>query len=166
MQGISRCGSRAPEPEGFSSSMAFGIFVPWPGIKPLSLALQGGFLTTKAPGKFPKSVLVPGNILILPDTQAEGRTTLQFHAQFCWVIWNRLPSSLELLYFYKNLSYFSEVITSVTDSLVAQIVKNLPAMRETPVRSLDWEDPLGMGMATHSNFLAWRIPWTEEPGEL
>ena len=74
--------------------------------------------------------------------------------------------SLELLYFYKNLSYFSEVITSVTASLVAQIVKNLPAMRETPVRSLDWEDPLGMGMATHSNFLAWRIPWTEEPGEL
>ena len=51
-------------------------------------------------------------------------------------------------------------------SLVAQIVKNLPAMWETPVRSLDRDNPLGMGMATHSNFLAWRIPWTEEPGEL
>ena len=166
MQGVSRYGARATEPEGFSSSMACGILVPWSGIKPESLALQSGFLTTKAPGKFPKSVLVPGNILILPDTQAEGRTRLQFHAQFCWVIWNRLPSSLELLYFYKHLSYFSEVITSVRASLVAQTVKNLPAMRETPVRSLDWEDPLGMGMATHSNFLAWRIPWTEEPGDL
>ena len=43
-------------------------------------------------------------------------------------------------------------------SLVAQMVKNLPAMRETSVRSLDWEDPLEEGMAIHSSFLAWRIP--------
>ena len=46
------------------------------------------------------------------------------------------------------------------------IVKNLPAMRETQVRSLGQEDPLEKGMATHSNILAWRIPWTEEPGRL
>ena len=45
-------------------------------------------------------------------------------------------------------------------SLVAQLVKNLPAMRETGVRSLGWEDPLEKGKATHSNILAWRIPWT------
>ena len=45
-------------------------------------------------------------------------------------------------------------------SLVAQLVKNLPAMWETWVRSLDWEDPLERGMATDSNILAWRIPWT------
>ena len=51
-------------------------------------------------------------------------------------------------------------------SLVAQMVKNLPAMRETWVRSLVWEDPLEKGMATHSSILAWRIPWTEEPGRL
>ena len=44
--------------------------------------------------------------------------------------------------------------------LVAQLVKNLPAMWETWVRSLGWEDPLEKGMATHSNILAWRIPWT------
>ena len=50
--------------------------------------------------------------------------------------------------------------------LVAQMVKNLPAMQETHVRSLDWEDPLEKGMTTHSSILAWRIPWTEEPGEL
>ena len=49
-------------------------------------------------------------------------------------------------------------------SLVAQMVKNLPAMWETQVRSLGWEDPLEMGMATHSSILTWKIPWTEEPG--
>ena len=51
-------------------------------------------------------------------------------------------------------------------SLVAQRVKNLPAMLETWVRSLGWEDPLEEGMATHSSILAWRIPWTEVPGGL
>ena len=51
-------------------------------------------------------------------------------------------------------------------SLVAQSVKNLPAMEETQVRFLDWEDPLEKEMATHSSILAWWIPWTEEPGRL
>ena len=50
--------------------------------------------------------------------------------------------------------------------LVAQLVKNLPAMWETWVRSLGLEDPLEKGMVTHSSILAWRIPWTEEPGGL
>ena len=49
-------------------------------------------------------------------------------------------------------------------SLVAQRVKNLPVKWEIPVWSLGWEDPLEKEMATHSNILAWRIPWTEEPG--
>ena len=49
---------------------------------------------------------------------------------------------------------------------MAQRVKNLPAMQETRVRFLGWEDPLEEGMATHSSVLAWRIPWTEEPGGL
>ena len=51
-------------------------------------------------------------------------------------------------------------------SLVAQMVNYLPAMRKTQVRSLGWEDALEKEMATHSNILAWRIPWTEEPGGL
>ena len=51
-------------------------------------------------------------------------------------------------------------------SLVTQKVKNPPAMWETWVRSLGWEDPLEKGMATHSTSLAWTIPWTEEPGGL
>ena len=51
-------------------------------------------------------------------------------------------------------------------SLVAQMVKNPPAIRETWVRSLGWEDPLEKGTVLHSSILAWRIPWTEEPGRL
>ena len=48
-------------------------------------------------------------------------------------------------------------------SLVAELVKNPPAMQDTWVQSLGWEDPLEKGKATHSSILAWRIPWTEGP---
>ena len=51
-------------------------------------------------------------------------------------------------------------------SLVVQMVKHLPTMQETWVRSLGREDPLEKEMATHFSILAWRIPWTEEPGRL
>ena len=51
-------------------------------------------------------------------------------------------------------------------SLLAQIVKNLPATQESWVQSLGWDDPLEKDMATHSSILAWRIPWKEEPGGL
>ena len=59
-----------------------------------------------------------------------------------------------------------KVGTIIWASLVAQTVKNLPAMQEIKVQSLDWEDPLEKGMATHSSILTWIIPWTEEPGGL
>ena len=49
---------------------------------------------------------------------------------------------------------------------MAQRIKNLPVMQETWVQSLGWEDPLKKGMTTHSSILAWKIPWTEEPGRL
>ena len=51
-------------------------------------------------------------------------------------------------------------------SLVAQTVKRLPTMWETQVRFLGWEDPLEKEMASHSSTLAWKIPWTEDPGRL
>ena len=51
-------------------------------------------------------------------------------------------------------------------SPVAQMVRNLPAVQETCIRSLNWEDPLEKEMATHSTILAWEILWTEEPGGL
>ena len=57
-------------------------------------------------------------------------------------------------------------LPTLVASLVAQMVKNLPAMQDTWVRSLGWEDPLEKGMATHFSILAWKIPWTEGPGGL
>ena len=51
-------------------------------------------------------------------------------------------------------------------SSVAQMRRNLRAMQETWIQPLGWEDPVEKGMATHSNVLVWRIPWTEEPGRL
>ena len=51
-------------------------------------------------------------------------------------------------------------------SLVPQLVKNPPAMQETPVQFQGWEDPLEKGMASHPSILDWRIPWTEKPGRL
>ena len=61
---------------------------------------------------------------------------------------------------------FEHYFARVWASLVAQTVKCLPAKGETWVQSLGWEDPLEKEMATHSSTLAWKIPWTEEPGRL
>ena len=65
--------------------------------------------------------------------------------------------------FYIYIYYIDKYITTF---LVAQTVKNLPAVWETSVRSLGWEDPLEKGVATHCSILAWRIPSTEKPGRL
>ena len=54
----------------------------------------------------------------------------------------------------------------VATSLVAQTVKRLSTMQETRVQALGWDDPLKKEMATHSSTIAWKIPWTEEPGRL
>ena len=62
------------------------------------------------------------------------------------------------------MDFFEESKGNFRASLLVQMVKNLPAMWETWVQSLGWEDPLEKVMATHSSILAWRIPWTEEPG--
>ena len=64
------------------------------------------------------------------------------------------------------LEGFRSILTPWWASLVVPMVKNLPAMLETWVQSLGWEDPLEESMATHSSILAWRIPWIEEPGGL
>ena len=58
------------------------------------------------------------------------------------------------------------MIQTIWASQVAHWVKNPPAMQETSVRSLGWEDPLEREMTTHSSILAWKIPWKEEPGGL
>ena len=61
---------------------------------------------------------------------------------------------------------FPSLVGELRASLVAQSVRNLPAVQETRVRSLGWEDPLEKEMATHSSILSWKISWTEEPGVL
>ena len=65
-----------------------------------------------------------------------------------------MPSPITAIYIY------------VWASFVAQLVKNLPAVQETWVRSLGWEDPLEKEMGTHSSILAWKISWTQKPGVL
>ena len=60
-------------------------------------------------------------------------------------------------------SILTWVVITPAQASLAQTVKNLPAMWETWVQSLGWEDPLEQGMATLCSILAWRIPWTEEP---
>ena len=64
------------------------------------------------------------------------------------------------------VTFMNLYVKKYSASLVAQRLKHLPAMPETRVRSLGWEDPLEKEMAIHSSSLAWRIPWTEEPGRL
>ena len=64
------------------------------------------------------------------------------------------------------MSYNKQSLNIISTSLVAQTVKHLPIIWEPQARSLGWEDPLEKEMATHSHTLAWKIPWTEEPGGL
>ena len=86
-----------------------------------------------------------------------------------------MTRGINLFYLHQSLKkfFFSFKITmlfmlpfNIWASLVAQLVKNPPAMRETSVRSLGREDPREKEMATHSSILAWKIPWTEEPAGL
>ena len=74
----------------------------------------------------------------------------------------RWPSSRATIF----LKVFLSPSKGNLGSLVAQIAENLPAMKETKVQSLSQEAPLEKEMAAHSSILAWRIPWTEEPGRL
>ena len=62
--------------------------------------------------------------------------------------------------------YNCVLLSNIKDFLSGSAVKNPPAMQETRVQSLGWEDSLEEGMATHSSILAWRIPWREEPDGL
>ena len=66
----------------------------------------------------------------------------------------------------QSTGMFETSLPNITASLVAQTVKRLPAVHVTWVPSLGWEAPLEEGMTTHSSSLAWKIPWTEEPGTL
>ena len=87
-------------------------------------------------------------------------------------VWGKNTDLCQVVNLIKTLYYFSldfvifVVCATSRASLVTQMVKNLPAMQETRVQSLGQEVPLEKEMATHSSILAWKIPWTEEPGRL
>ena len=70
------------------------------------------------------------------------------------------------VFYFEILYLFISILNSDKASLIAQSVKNLPAVQEAWVRFLGWEDPLVKEMATHSSILAWRISWIEELGKL
>ena len=72
-------------------------------------------------------------------------------------------SNISFFFYNSNISLYIYILGA---SLIAQVVKNLPAMQETQVRFLGWEDPLEKEMAIHSSILVWKILWTEEPGGL
>ena len=77
-----------------------------------------------------------------------------------YISWHRMSWLYIICTFTEYPKLFSSIILPEL-SLVAQTVKNLPAMQETQVRSLGWEDSLEKGMETHSSILAWEIPWTD-----
>ena len=98
------------------------------------------------------------------DHDQDGRT----HVPALRCLFTRLePLAHETGFFVITVFFFlTEVQSTLEASLVAQSVKNLPAVQETQVQALDWEDPLVKEMANHSSILAWKIPWTEKPGGL
>ena len=75
-------------------------------------------------------------------------------------------SLIFILLFYIFFSFLFSLLGDSLASLLAQVVKNLPAMQEAQVQPLGGEDPLEKGMAIHSSILNWKIPWKEEPGGL
>ena len=125
-------------------------------------------------------VPMSASVLMCPDTSCHllpaGRAVLQ-QAMFnlsllrtlLWLPSVHSRSQDHWAWFSRSLE-MGETLQSFSPSqgasLVAQPVKNLPAMRKTRVQSPDWEDSLEKGMSTHSSILAWRIPWREGPGGL
>ena len=121
------------------------------------------------------SCLFPGrfiSIQSLPTASEEKRDQMLISPRIVWYSMKsvRCISQKQNLHnlFFKSMKWPLAVNTHdlLVVSLVAQTIRNLPAMRQTWVQSLGPEDPLEKEIATHSNILAWRIPWTEEPGGL
>ena len=111
----------------------------------------------------PKNLTVLGMYTCF-SALTSGLSSLALHhscAYFSQAIFKAVFMLSEVRIFFKNHS----IVDSPT-SLVALLVKNLPAVQETRVQFLGWEDPLEEEMATHFSVLAWKIPWAEEPGRL
>ena len=103
------------------------------------------------------------SLLSLPSTLKSHHTPLGHHRAQAelFVLCSIFPLAI---YLYDSVCIYIYIYihthTYIWASLIAQLVKNLPAVQETPVQSLGWEDPPEKGKATHSSILAWRISWT------
>ena len=127
----------------FSSQVVSGSETPWTAARQASLSLT---ISQILPKFTCTESVMPSNHLILFK---KNRVSHLFYFV-----------DISLLYVFAFLYRYKRA------SQVAQMVKNLPVLQETWAPSLDQEDPLEKGMATHSGILAWRIPWAEEPGGL
>ena len=156
---------------------ACGILLPDQESKLHPLHLKHGVFTAGPPGKFPDLSRFESQPKYLWDACSWASYFSEFTklsetaSPICLSVSRsyrrHLLSSVPILFSF----YWLTVILNPGShwnwaSLVAQMVKSLPAMQETWVQSLSWEDPLEKGMVTHSSILAWRIPRTEEPGVL
>ena len=99
-------------------------------------------------------------------TQESNRGLLHYRRILYQLSYQGSPKSREGVTYYINEMIFDPPKDGTWASLVAQMVSNLPAVRETRARPLGQKGPLGKGMATYFSILAWRIPWTEEPSRL
>ena len=137
----------------------------------LRTELSYGSIWLKCPGHL--FLLLPSLVQLTPlvfqrvphdQLSEEGVPCDQLSRPGSWVVSYNVLARKRLIIILNVLIVRTHIYSMA--SLIAQSVKNLPAVHETWVEFLGWEDPLEKEMATHSSILAWRIPWTEEPGGL
>ena len=137
----------------------------WPSKYLCTNFLIGAFRWNKSKSNSDPIIPVRQPCKILQAKSESTYLTLKFG--WCWSQQGRLEylkkSHFQFIKFLRTKCYQVRIFLP---SLVSQRVKNLPAMQDTWIWSLGWEDPLEKGVTTHSSILAWRIPWTEEPGRL
>ena len=131
----------------------------YPGTEPISCTSRWIFFF------LPRSQLGSDNYnrsfhAIPPSLNTHKHTHTHAHTYF--LDFSFLSTSITCLVSYEEWLWIGFPIRRQWVSLIAQLVKNPPAMQETPVQPLGWEDPLEKGKATHSSILAWRIPWTKQ----
>ena len=142
------------------------IRLKWKENKLIILKFDFFFSATVAGTNYLQIIHVTDNVLVFYFENDDGQKITKI-TEGCGTYYS-LPNTTQMCsydqYFYRKER--DTHITSIRASLVAQMGKNPPVMRETWVWSLGWEDPLEEGMAMHSSILAWRIPGTERPGGL
>ena len=164
---LCRCELLPPRPLTLPcSSLLTPLMNLW-NLTPCQAYSNPGAFVLSSPWNTPAQTSTCQVLLLLPDHSSDIITIVSPGPP----IENRnLPltsSSSALLFVWTyHLRYYVIYLFVFCFSLVVQTVKQLPAMRETQIQLLDWEDPLEKAMTTHSSTFAWKMPWTEEPSRL